>query len=287
MSIEIFMRKRAAKEGEIGLFVETSVFEEEWSSIKMGAEVGAELSVPVHPKYRKFFHALAGKLAEAVEWFNGDKDFAKEQLLLQCRHATYHHDKLRGKTEIRAKTTANLDADGWIRLLRRATDATIKHYLPGVPEGTLKAEIEQMLGMGPLDLSAPALKAEPKKRQRAPRAAKESPAEGQAQREEVVGSPDTRVEQGRTPDHVAPVDSPPPEGRPEGPTNEEEYVAACRAWIVRQTAPHEDARAYFEGEHHVALRQKCGVKIGTRNMLRRELAEHYERKANGQETTAP
>lgn len=279
MTVEIFMRKRAAKEGEIGLFVETSVFDEEFSSIKMGAEVAAELSVPVHPKYRKFFHALCGKLAEGVEWFNGDKDFAKEQLLLQCRHATYHHDKLRNKTEIRAKTTANLDADGWIRLLRCATDATIREYLPGVPEGTLKAEIEQMLGMGPLDLSVPAPKEEPKKRQRAPRAAKQSPAEGRTQREEVVGEvkPDTGEGQGKEPPHhVAPADSPPPEGRPEGPTNEEEYVAACRAWIAKQTASHEDARAYFEGDHHVELRRKCGVSIGVRNLLRRELAAKYE-----------
>lgn len=284
MSVEIFMRKRRAKEGEIGLFVESEVFEDDWSSVKIGAEVAAELSVPVDPKYRKFFHGLCGKLAHAVEWFNGDKDFAKEQILLQCRHATYHHDKLRNKTEIRAKTTANLDADGWIRLLRRANYVCVSQYLPGMAESTLKSEIEQMLGMGPLDLSTPP--AQPK--QRRTRAAKQSLAEGQPNRGEVVDSPDKRVEHGeaRDPEHVAPVDSPPPEGRPEGPTNEEEYIAACRSWIKKQTASHEDARSYFEGDHHVALRQKCGVKIGTRNMLRRELAEHYERTSDAQETKA-
>lgn len=274
MSIEIYMRKRRAKEGEIGLFVESPAFEDEWSSIKMDAEVAAELSVPVHPKYRKFFHALCGKLADAVEWFNGDKDFAKEQLLLQCRHATYHHDKLRNKTEIRAKTTANLDADGWIRLLRRANYVCVNEYMPGMAEGELKSEIEKMLGMGPLDLSQPEPQ-QPKPR----RSRKQSLAEGQSSREEVVGSPDTQgTGQGEaSPVHVAPPEEPPPATRAEGPTNEEEYVLACRQWIARQTASHEDARAYFEGEHHVALRQKCGVKIGTRNMLRRELAAKYEK----------
>lgn len=273
MSIEIFMRKRRAKEGEIGLFVESSVFDEEWQSIKMDAEVGAELSVPVHPKYRKFFHALCGKLADAVEWFNGDKDFAKEQILLECRHATYHHDKLRNKTEIRAKTTSNLDADGWIRLLRRANFVCVSKFMPDLAEGTLKTEIEQMLGMGPLDLTAPA-PTEPKKRRT--RAAKQSLAEGQPQREEVVGGNPTSSNVEEPPRHLAPADSPPREGRPEGPTNEEEYILAARQWISKQTASHQDARAYFEGDHHVALRQKCKVSIGVRNLLRRELAEHYE-----------
>jgi len=148
---EIFLRKRRAKDGEIGLFPEGAVFEEEWQSIAIGAEVDAKLSVPVNEKYRKFFHALCGKLAEAVELFGGSKDFAKEQLLLQCRHATYHHDKLRGKTEIRAKTTANLSSDEWIRLLKRANYVAVSEYLPGVPEGVLRDEIEKMLGTnGPL-----------------------------------------------------------------------------------------------------------------------------------------
>jgi hypothetical protein len=30
-------RKRRAKEGEIGLFLETQIYEEEWQSVKFGA----------------------------------------------------------------------------------------------------------------------------------------------------------------------------------------------------------------------------------------------------------
>ena len=146
MSVEVFLRKRKPRSlDEIGLFVEADIWADEWSSVQLGAEVEAKLSVPVNEKYRKFFHALCGKLAEAVEFFGGSKDFAKEQILLQCRHATYHHDKLRGKTEIRAKTTANLSSDEWIRLLKRANYVAVSEYLPGVPEGVLKAEIEAML----------------------------------------------------------------------------------------------------------------------------------------------
>ena len=151
MSIDIFLRKRKAREGEVGLFVESQIFDEEWQSIGLGAEVEAELSVPVHEKYRKAFHALCGLLAEAVELFGGSKEFAKEQLLMQCRHVTYHHDKLRGKTEIRAKTTSKLDADGWRRLLRRADYVIETEYLPGIPPGSLRDEIEKRCGFSHLE----------------------------------------------------------------------------------------------------------------------------------------
>ena len=142
---EIVFRKRAAKPGEIGLFVDAQVFDEEWQSLKVGSEVVAECTVPETAKYRKFFHALVGKLADNVDWFDGDRDFAKEQLLLECRHATYHHDKLRGKTEIRAKSTKNLSSDQWIRLLKRASHAVTTKFIPGMPENELKREIEEMI----------------------------------------------------------------------------------------------------------------------------------------------
>ncbi len=128
------------------MFVESPIWDAEWSSIRIGAEVVAECSVPETAKYRKFFHALVGKLADNCDWLNGDKDYAKEVLLLECRHATYHHDKLRGKTEIRAKKTRDLSGDQWIRLLRRASHAVTTKFIPGMAENELKAEIEAMIG---------------------------------------------------------------------------------------------------------------------------------------------
>jgi hypothetical protein len=151
MSVEIFLRKRVARAGEIGLFLETTIYEEEWNSVAIGAECDVKLTVPVHEKYRKAFHALCGTLADAVELFGSSKEFAKEQLLMQCRHVTYHYDRLRDKTEIRAKTTSKLDADGWRRLLKRADYVIETEYLPGIPEGSLKDEIEKRIGFNHLE----------------------------------------------------------------------------------------------------------------------------------------
>src|ERR1700677_1989963 len=146
MTQEILLRKRAAKAGEIGLFLETPVFEEEWNSIPRDTEVRAELSVPATLKYMRFFRALCGLLAQNCDWLNGDPEFAKEQLLMECRHVTYHVDKLRQRTEIRAKTTRSLNADQWIRLLRRATHAVGEKFIPGMPDNELRKEIERMIG---------------------------------------------------------------------------------------------------------------------------------------------
>lgn len=143
---EIIFTKRKARDGEMGLFVDSPIWETEWASLRIGAEVVAECTVTETAKYRKFFHALVGKIADNCEWLDGDKDFAKEQLLLECRHATYHVDKARGKTEIRAKTTRNLSSDQWIRLLKRASHAVSTKFIPGMRDNELTAEIIKMIG---------------------------------------------------------------------------------------------------------------------------------------------
>jgi hypothetical protein len=142
---EIVLRKRQARAGEVGLFVESPIWESEWQSIRVGAEVVAECTVPETAKYRKFFHALCGLLADNCDWLT-DKDDAKEKLLFECRHVTYHHDRLRDKTEIKAKTTRSLSSDQWIRLLKRASHAVTTKFIPGMPENDLKKEIEAMVG---------------------------------------------------------------------------------------------------------------------------------------------
>jgi hypothetical protein len=142
---DIVLRKRVAKAGEVGLFLETPVFQEEWDSIPRDVEVRAELSVPSTLKYMRFFRALCGLLAQNCECLDNDPETAKEMLLMECRHVTYHHDKLRGKTEIRPKTTRNLSADQWIRLLQRARYAVETKFLPGTPPSTVRSEIEKMI----------------------------------------------------------------------------------------------------------------------------------------------
>jgi hypothetical protein len=251
--VEIIFRKRKAIIGEVGLFLDTEVFQEEFASIAFGAEVKAECTVPANLRYLKFFWALVGKVADNSPDEFLDKEDCAHRILIEARHYKAVVDHLREKTEIKAKSVSGLSGDTWIRLLKRVTWVVTDKFLPGMDANALKAEIEAMIGPD-VAPSAPAAE----KRTRAPRAPKAAPAA-------PVADPE-------------PVDQPDPEPEPDErrvPTNEAEYIAACRGWIAKQTANHADARSYFEGDHHVALRQKCGVGISTRNMLRRELAAKY------------
>ena len=144
--VEILFRKRKANPGEMGLFIESPIFEEEWFSLKIGAEIKAECTVPANLKYVRFFHALASKVADNSDRFV-DKDDAKQQILLDARHFKTIYDPLRNKAEVKAKSVAGLSGDTWIRLLRRCTHVVLTKYLPDMEENTLKAEIEKMIGI--------------------------------------------------------------------------------------------------------------------------------------------
>lgn len=151
--VELIFRKRVAQPGEVGLFVETEIFAEEWSSLAIGSEVKAECTVPANLRYLRFFWALVGKIVDnSPDDRFLDKEDCRHELLLQARHYKAVHDPLRNKTELRPRSIAGLSADTWIRLLRRCTHVVITNYLPGMDEGALKAEISTMLGM---DVFAP------------------------------------------------------------------------------------------------------------------------------------
>lgn len=142
---ELILRKRAARAGEMGLFCESPIWDEAFSSITIGAEVKAIVTVPSNLKYLKFFWALCDRLADNCEWII-DKDDAKDKLLLEARHAEYFYDHVRDRSEIRSKSIAGLSSDKWIRLLRRCSYAVTTKFVPGMCENSLTAEIETMIG---------------------------------------------------------------------------------------------------------------------------------------------
>ena len=84
--VEIIFTKRVGRAGEMGLFVDTPIFDEEWSSLKVGSEVKAECTVPANLRYLKFFWAMVGKVADNSPDCFLDKDDCKERILLEARH---------------------------------------------------------------------------------------------------------------------------------------------------------------------------------------------------------
>ena len=257
--VEIVFRKRPGREGEMGLFLETPIFDEEWQSIKIGTEVKALCTVPSHLRYIRFFHALCGKVADNCDWLI-DKEDAKERILLEARHAKIIHDPLRNKTEIKAKSVANLSGDKWIRLLKRATHVVVTKFIPGMDEGSLKVEIEAMLGIDIL--------AEKNDNNRDPSPSQKEGSGGKAS--EANGGDGEAL-----PDHVF-TNTDAPAVR-HAPTNEAEYISACRSWLHKQTNRFK-AFDYFNGTIHQKMRKELQISDKTRKNLEHQIKEYFDAK---------
>lgn len=277
--VEIIFTKRAAKAGEMGLFLDNTVFEEEWQSLKIGAEVKAECTVPANLRYLKFFWALVGKVADNSPDGFLDKEDCAHRILIEARHYKAVYDNLRDKTEIKAKSVSGLSGDTWIRLLKRVTWVVTDKFLPGMDANALKAEIEAMIGP---DVAASATgEAAAPKRRRAPAAPKAAPAPAN---EPTDPNPDAPPPDGKE-DQAAGEGSVGTQTNPgaakSAPTNEVEYIAAARSWIARQT-DHQKALAYLDDTPQIELRAACRLSVGNNKMIRRELAEHCERVKQGE-----
>lgn len=266
---ELVMRKRQGRAGEMGLFVESEVFEDDFSHIKIGAEVNVKATTPRSLRQIKFAWALATKIAEACPWVETKED-CMDFMLIEAKHFRRIYDPIRKIAILKPKPTnfGAMDGTEYTRLLKRITHVAVTIMVPGMDDSDLKAEIEAMIEPE-MPASAPeALSATKPARQR-----KRDPDALQGQGEPASGTAGNA-------NPAAPLESSPRSevSRPAGaPTNEAEYLIAARAWIAKQT-DHAAALAYLDDTPQIELRAKCRLSVGTGKMIRRELAEHCEKK---------
>lgn len=261
---ELVMRKRAGRAGEIGLFVDSPVFEDDFGHIKMDAEVNVKATTPRSLRQIKFAWALATKIAEACDWLDTKED-AMDFMLIEARHYRRIFDPLRNVAVLRPKPTnfGAMDGTEYTRLLKRLVHVATTVIVPGLDDTALRSEIEAMTGP---DI-------EPPPEDRKPRARKQK---------EVMPNTELESTNGR---NIAqpPTDPQPPAldqsaaTAPLGPQNADEYVIACEAWIGRQT-DQRAAMSYFESDAQIQKRAELRVSVGQRKMLLRKLAEHFEAK---------
>lgn len=143
--VELVMRKRKGREGEIGLFVDSPVWEDDVANIKEGVDVKVVATTPRSIRQLKFAWALAKKIADACDWLH-DKDDAMYAMLVgakHCRWLTYPD----GKSVLRALPTnfGAMDGTLYSRLLNRMIYVAVTEIVPGMDESALKAEIEAMI----------------------------------------------------------------------------------------------------------------------------------------------
>lgn len=258
---ELVMRKREGRAGEIGLFVDTEVFEEDFQHIKLGAEVNVKATTPRSLRQLKFAWGLATKIASGCDWVDSKED-CMDFMLIEAKHFRRIFDPLRNVAILKPKPTnfGAMDGTEYTRLLKRLVHIAVTVMIPGMDDAAMIAEVEAMVGPD-LAASAP----EPAKPQRATRAKKTNPEPvSQAEGGDESAGPDTAAS---NPQGAGPRPS---------PTNEAEYLIAARQWIAKQT-DHPKALDYLDSTPQIELRAACKLSVGANKMIRRELAEHFEK----------
>jgi hypothetical protein len=148
MTVELFLRKRAARHaGEVGLFCDAVAFEDDWRIIPIDTEVRAELATERNAAMLRFVWALAGMIADNTEFYLDRQDAMDGPLGLKMRahHCKPVVDPETGEVTLRPLSLKRLSNEAFHRLLRRFVWVTCNQIVPGMDEGPLRAEIEEMI----------------------------------------------------------------------------------------------------------------------------------------------
>jgi hypothetical protein len=145
MAIQTFLVKRKAKyRGEIGLFPNSEMAEEDLVPIGANTEVMVTLRREKNIQLLRYLWGLVHKVADNTDLFI-DKDDAMEALKIRVGFSKAVYDPMTRKIEPRAKSLTRISDEQ----LRRLTDAisTIicNEILPGMKQSELRHEIEEML----------------------------------------------------------------------------------------------------------------------------------------------
>lgn len=140
------MRKRPGRAGEIGLFTDSEIFDEEFASIPTNTDVKVKITSPRSLKQLRYAWALATKISQACDWLQ-TKDEAMEFMLIEAKHVRRIYDPLRKIAYLRPLPTnfGEMDGTKYSRLLNRMVYVATTLIVPGLPENDLKREVEAML----------------------------------------------------------------------------------------------------------------------------------------------
>jgi hypothetical protein len=146
--LELYGIKRAAKAGEVGIFIDSPVFAEDFARIKLGTELRVEITTERNLRMLAFAWVLAGKIADNTDCFL-DKNDAMDNVPygLKCRakHAKAVVDPVTGVVTVKPLSLRRLDGGAFQQLLDRMVYVTCTEIIPGMEPGRMTDEIERML----------------------------------------------------------------------------------------------------------------------------------------------
>jgi hypothetical protein len=236
------------------------------AEVPLNTGVMVTVKVPRNLRQFRLAWALADIISKSVD-FLSDREAAMDWLKIKSRHVRMIHDPLRGTTAIVPKSIAfaSLDQVGFARLLNRMIYVTTTEIIPGLEAGALRAELESIVGID----TEPVHASDPLK---PPKAAKSRKSPAEVPHASANDTPKEVQDAAGAGQDLEPVNPP-----PNRPTNEAEYVSACRSWLTKQTDRHASFD-YFNGETHRKMRLDLKISTSVRKSLEREMGEFFDAK---------
>lgn len=210
---DLVMRKRPAMHaGELGLFIDTQVFEEEFATIKQGVDVAVEAKQSRNLKQMRLAWGLCRKIADSGVLGDADTREVMNYLLKKAKHVKYvanqHRDGVEVEVIVKSIRFAQMDQTAFDRLFNRILFIVTSEILPDMPESELRAEVEKMAGVATPEPETP----KPRRRRAAPKP-DHDPETGEVIELQIPATePVTAsLRESTSPAHPAP-EGPPPDG---------------------------------------------------------------------------
>jgi hypothetical protein len=285
---EIAMTKRPAMHaGEMGLFIDSPIFEDDFANVRTKVGLQVKVTQPHNLKQFRLAWVLAGTIAKSGVLGDTDKEEAMAYLLKKAKHVKYVYNKHREGEElevvIKSIRWAQLEQDAFNRIFNRMIYIVVSEILPDMPEGELRAEVEKMAGVATPEPEAP----KPRRRRAAPKP-DHDPETGEVIESKIPAtepvtaslansnSPAQPAPEGPPPRGAGTVSNPPAEtagvpaapppvanGKAEPPTprNPEQWVAYTYDWLAtaKDDPAQTDQSIMKRWKEELPLRNDCGV----------------------------
>lgn len=155
MTINTTLVKRPAlHKGEVGLFPNNPMAEEDLGLVAMFTEMMVSMSSERRLEALKFLWALVHKTAENSDYYL-DKDEAMKDLKLRVGYTREVRNTFTGEMEVRPKSLTRISDERLRFLTNRMMDVICRDILPGMKPNDMRKEIEEMLGLGQASVVVP------------------------------------------------------------------------------------------------------------------------------------
>jgi hypothetical protein len=147
----VMVKRGALRAGEVGLFIDSPAFEEEFETIRTGTELQVEATQPRNLKQMRLAWSMCGVIAKSGVLGDADRREVMNYLLLKAKHVRYVTNQHRGGIEttpvVKSIRFASMDQTAFNRLFNRMVYIIVSEIIPEMTDDEFRRQIEDMAGV--------------------------------------------------------------------------------------------------------------------------------------------